>query len=55
MVSTNGDAISVAITGLACRFPGDGDSLENFWQMICEGKCKLLGLTVTVVVTVREY
>ena len=52
MVSTSGDAVSVAITGLACRFPGDGDSLENFWQMICEGKCKL---RLTVMETVLEY
>ncbi|KAI4781335.1 polyketide synthase [Aureobasidium sp. EXF-3400] len=28
----------IAITGLSCRFPGDGDNLENFWSAICSGK-----------------
>ncbi|QGA19838.1 hypothetical protein EYB26_007533 [Talaromyces marneffei] len=28
---------TVAITGLACRFPG-GHNLESFWQFLCEGK-----------------
>jgi hypothetical protein len=31
---------SVAITGLSCRLPGEGDTLDNFWQSICAGKCK---------------
>ncbi|KAI1781129.1 putative polyketide synthase [Hypoxylon cercidicola] len=32
------DNVSVAITGLSCRFPGDGDNLENFWESISQGK-----------------
>ncbi|KAK5991368.1 Highly reducing polyketide synthase ZEA2 [Cladobotryum mycophilum] len=28
----------IAITGLSCRFPGDGDNLTNFWHSICSGK-----------------
>lgn len=31
---------SVAVTGLSCRFPGDGDTLDTFWESICAGKCK---------------
>ena len=34
------DGHSVAVTGLSCRFPGDGDNLGNFWESICHGKCK---------------
>ncbi|KAF4632818.1 hypothetical protein G7Y89_g5307 [Cudoniella acicularis] len=36
--ATTQDNHSVAITGLSCRFPGDGDDLGNFWDSICEGK-----------------
>ncbi|KAF2639734.1 putative polyketide synthase [Massarina eburnea CBS 473.64] len=32
------DSHSVAVTGLSCRFPGDGDSLDTFWESICAGK-----------------
>ncbi|PVH97124.1 putative polyketide synthase [Periconia macrospinosa] len=32
------DAHSVAVTGLSCRFPGDGDSLDSFWDSICKGE-----------------
>lgn len=33
------DAHSVAIMGLSCRLPGDGDNLDNFWELICQGRC----------------
>lgn len=33
---------SIAITGLSCRLPGEGDTLDNFWQSICAGNCKYL-------------
>lgn len=33
---------SISITGLSCRLPGEGNTLDNFWQSICEGKCKYL-------------
>jgi acyl transferase domain-containing protein len=36
------DHVSVAVVGLSCRFPGDGDSLEEFWDFICAGKCKYI-------------
>lgn len=36
----NTDSHSVAVTGLSCRFPGDGDTLDTFWESICAGKCK---------------
>ncbi|KAI2634221.1 putative polyketide synthase [Hypomontagnella submonticulosa] len=38
MTQTAKDSVSVAITGLSCRFPGDGDNLENFWESISQGK-----------------
>lgn len=33
---------SIAITGLSCRLPGEGNTLDNFWESICAGKCKYL-------------
>ncbi|KAI6092718.1 PKS01 highly reducing polyketide synthase [Hypoxylon rubiginosum] len=38
MAQPQKDSVSVAITGLSCRFPGDGDNLENFWESISQGK-----------------
>ncbi|KAI0402410.1 putative polyketide synthase [Xylaria palmicola] len=32
------DRDSIAITGLACRFPGNGNTLEGFWESICAGE-----------------
>ncbi|KAK2758599.1 Type I Iterative PKS [Arachnomyces sp. PD_36] len=32
------DENSVALTGLSCKFPGDGDSLDNFRELIYSGK-----------------
>ncbi|RYP20567.1 hypothetical protein DL765_002724 [Monosporascus sp. GIB2] len=28
----------IAVIGLSCRFPGEGSSPENFWDMLCEGR-----------------
>ncbi|WP_117210213.1 type I polyketide synthase [Allorhizocola rhizosphaerae] len=28
----------IAIVGMACRFAGDIDSLNSFWQLLCEGR-----------------
>lgn len=28
----------VALVGMACRFPGEADSLARFWQMLCHGQ-----------------
>jgi zearalenone synthase (highly reducing iterative type I polyketide synthase) len=45
MLTLNGNSTqshdnhSVAVTGLSCRFPGDGDNLDNFWNSICAGTC----------------
>ncbi|KAF2966748.1 hypothetical protein GQX73_g6838 [Xylaria multiplex] len=33
-----GDPNSIAVVGLSCRFPGNGASLEGFWQSLCAGE-----------------
>ncbi|KAL7943591.1 putative polyketide synthase [Trichoderma barbatum] len=38
MAAVGNDAVSIAITGLSCRFPGDGDSPGSYWKLVCEGK-----------------
>lgn len=32
------DERSVAVIGLACRFPGDADNGERFWELLCNGR-----------------
>ncbi|KAL7796350.1 putative polyketide synthase [Trichoderma afarasin] len=38
MSAIRNDGTSVAITGLSCRFPGDGDNPSNYWKLVSEGK-----------------
>ncbi|KAH8169844.1 KR domain-containing protein [Sarocladium implicatum] len=38
MASGGTERPAVAITGLSCRFPGDGVGPSNFWDSICDGK-----------------
>lgn len=40
MATAGNDGTSIAITGLSCRFPGDGDNPGNYWKLVCEGKCQ---------------
>ena len=37
MAAPSGD---VAIVGMSCRFPGDGEGVDGFWQSISSGQCK---------------
>jgi acyl transferase domain-containing protein len=32
---------NIAIVGMSCRFPGDGEGVDGFWQSISSGQCKL--------------
>ncbi|KAI1174099.1 putative polyketide synthase [Nemania sp. FL0916] len=32
------DHSSVAVVGLSCRFPGNGATLEGFWESLCAGE-----------------
>ncbi|KAF4910018.1 Reducing polyketide synthase hmp8 [Colletotrichum viniferum] len=38
MGSVDRDNISIAITGLSCRFPGECENPQAFWDAICSGK-----------------
>lgn len=33
------DPNSIAVVGLACRFPEEASTAENFWDFILKGKC----------------
>jgi acyl transferase domain-containing protein/acyl-CoA synthetase (AMP-forming)/AMP-acid ligase II/acyl carrier protein/SAM-dependent methyltransferase len=37
-VAEHGVDAPIAIVGGGCRFPGDVDSLESFWTLLCEGR-----------------
>ena len=31
---------SIAVIGLACRFPGEASTAERFWDLLCKAKCE---------------
>ena len=31
---------SIAVIGLACRFPGEATTAEKFWELLCKAKCE---------------
>ena len=38
MPSSNSGVMPIAVIGMACRFPGEGDNVDGFWTMIREGR-----------------
>ncbi|EME41547.1 polyketide synthase-like protein [Dothistroma septosporum NZE10] len=40
--SQSSDHNSIAVVGVACRFPGEASSVEGFWKLLCEGRCHFL-------------
>ncbi|MGJ5894034.1 beta-ketoacyl synthase [Streptomyces sp. V2] len=38
MTRGQGDGESVAVVGLSCRFPGDADSPDAFWDLLVQGR-----------------
>ena len=38
MPSSNSSVMPIAVIGMACRFPGEGDNVDGFWTMIREGR-----------------
>ena len=41
MVFNKGNSMNnepIAIVGIGCRFPGDIENPETFWNLLCEGK-----------------
>jgi acyl transferase domain-containing protein len=35
---TDPEMESIAVIGIGCRFSGGATSVEDFWQMLCEGR-----------------
>ena len=38
MPLTRSDTMSIAIVGMACRFPGEAANVKGLWNMCCEGR-----------------
>jgi hypothetical protein len=36
--SPNPEMEGIAVIGIGCRFSGGATSVEDFWQMLCEGR-----------------
>jgi hypothetical protein len=42
MISPEPAGDDIAVIGLACRFPGEASGPQEFWDLLCKGRCKHL-------------
>lgn len=39
MISPEPAGDDIAVIGLACRFPGEASGPQEFWNLLCKGRC----------------
>lgn len=45
----------IAIIGMSCRFPGNGENVEQFWHSIANGECMSTSPLAAVVFYLRAF